>query len=327
VLEPWLAFYIAPPGRQITPEEFRPQVSLYVLLDLADFLQENLPSVFDALGTDGSSLKEQPNHVTRSTLFDTLHKITTNVKTGKENASVLLTNTLQELKAYLPLVRGEGSEPPSVYDLSTATGGISFRTDLAIPIPAIPGTLATPAGQLYTDLQNALNEEKGDNPHWLKPPSELAGMIKTEPDGGDSYYLRLVYEHAPCSPVVSEPSQPFIFAKVFDPDAPARQIRIELPSIAPKDLRKFKRGVGLQMSPALSNLLGRVNPGMLQGQGLDGISTGVQVGGLAVICAFSIPIITLLALIVMFIFLLLFNIIFWWLPFIMICFPIPRPKR
>jgi hypothetical protein len=114
---------------------------------------------------------------------------------------------------------------------------------------------------------------------------------------------------------------------VFDPDAPARQIRIELPSIAPKDLRKFKRGVGLQMSPALSNLLGRVNPGMLQGQGLDGISTGVQVGGLAVICAFSIPIITLLALIVMFIFLLLFNIIFWWLPFIMICFPIPRPKR
>jgi hypothetical protein len=123
---------------------------------------------------------------------------------------------------------------------------------------------------------------------------------------------------------VSEPSQPFTFAKVFDPDAPARQIRIELPSIDLRDLRKFKHGVGMQMSPQLSRVLGRVHPGMLQGQGL--LQTEAGAFGLAVICTFSLPIITLVALIVMFLFLLLFNIIFWWLPFIMICFPIPRAK-
>jgi hypothetical protein len=41
------------------------------------------------------------------------------------------------------------------------------------------------------------------------------------------------------------------------------------------------------------------------------------------ICSFSIPIITLCALIVLMIFLSLLNIIFWWMPFLKICFPIP----
>ena len=79
----------------------------------------------------------------------------------------------------------------------------------------------------------------------------------------------------------------------------------------------------MKMSPELGDVLNKVNPGMLQGAGL--LNTGSTLG-IALICSFSIPIITLCALIVMFIFLILFNIIFWWLPFIMICFPIPKPK-
>ena len=43
---------------------------------------------------------------------------------------------------------------------------------------------------------------------------------------------------------------------------------------------------------------------------------------LGTICSFSIPIITICALLVLFIFLILLNIVFWWLPFIRICFPI-----
>ena len=42
------------------------------------------------------------------------------------------------------------------------------------------------------------------------------------------------------------------------------------------------------------------------------------------ICAFSLAIIFLVAFIVMFIFLIILNIVFWWLPFLKICFPIPR---
>src|SRR3989449_11279700 len=51
--------------------------------------------------------------------------------------------------------------------------------------------------------------------------------------------------------------------------------------------------VGMQMSPQLSRVLGRVHPGMLQGQGL--LPTEAGAVGLAVICTFSLPIITLVA--------------------------------
>src|SRR5207253_5091594 len=144
---------------------------------------------------------------------------------------------------------------------------------------------------------------------------------------GDVYFLRLVYEHDPCDPVVSDPSPVFTIAKFFDPDAPARPVRIELPSIKPRDLRKYKRGVGLQFSPELNNLINRVNTDMLKGDGLTPMAPGSGANlGIAFICSFSISITFLVAIIVMFIFLILFNIIFWWLPFIRICFPIPTRK-
>jgi hypothetical protein len=169
-----------------------------------------------------------------------------------------------------------------------------------------------------------LDEEKAAHSDvWLGVPDEIGNMIKDEPIDGDMYWLRLVYEHDPCDPVVSDPSDAFSFAKVFDPDAPARKIRIELPSVKLKDLRKYQRGIGMQMSPELHDVLNRVNPGMLNGGGLGDAGANLSV---AFICSFSIPIITICALIVMFIFLILFNIIFWWLPFIRICFPIPTRK-
>jgi hypothetical protein len=134
------------------------------------------------------------------------------------------------------------------------------------------------------------------------------------------YFLRLVYEHAPCDPVVSEPSVSFSLARFMDPDAPARPIRLELPSIMMQDLRKYKAGVGLQMPPELRDVMARVNKGMLDGGGL---SPG---GGLelAMICSFSLQIIFLVAFVVMFIFLIALNFVFWWLPFLKICFPIPK---
>ena len=43
------------------------------------------------------------------------------------------------------------------------------------------------------------------------------------------------------------------------------------------------------------------------------------------LCSFSIPIITICALIVLMIFVALLNIIFWWMPFLKIC--LPKPER
>ena len=178
----------------------------------------------------------------------------------------------------------------------------------------------TQGGPFFRLFKRAINEETA-------PPvvsEELAGLLRDQVkvdlpgDERQTYFLRLIYEAGPCVQVVSAPTSPFTFAKFFDPEAPARHIRIELPS--PADLRKFKRGVGMEMPSELRNLMDRVNKGMLDGGGL-GPTPGWE---LAMICSFSIPIITLVAFIVMFIFLIALNFIFWWLPFLKICFPIPR---
>ena len=50
---------------------------------------------------------------------------------------------------------------------------------------------------------------------------------------------------------------------------------------------------------------------------------GIKFG---MICGFSIPIITLCAFIVLQIFLVLLHILFFWLPFVRICIPIPVPE-
>ena len=45
--------------------------------------------------------------------------------------------------------------------------------------------------------------------------------------------------------------------------------------------------------------------------------------GVAMICSFSLQIIFLCAFIVLFLFLIILNLVFWWLPFLKICFPVP----
>jgi hypothetical protein len=48
---------------------------------------------------------------------------------------------------------------------------------------------------------------------------------------------------------------------------------------------------------------------------------------LGLLCSFSIPIITICALIVLMIFISLLNIVFWWAPLLRICLPITLPGR
>lgn len=68
----------------------------------------------------------------------------------------------------------------------------------------------------------------------------------------------------------------------------------------------------------------------MQGSTLSGLSSGSGPGpsGIKIdwICGFSIPLITICAFFVLNIFLTLLNIVFFWLPFIKICIPIPVPS-
>ncbi|HSE50963.1 MAG TPA: hypothetical protein VLB00_02180, partial [Gemmatimonadales bacterium] len=140
----------------------------------------------------------------------------------------------------------------------------------------------------------------------------------------DWYVIRCVYRRPQCAPVmgalVSDPTPPFQLASFFDSDAPARPLTVMLPiDTTPSGLRKADKGVAFVISDELSKQMSRI-------KGIKELSEGDLSPGLGfgMICSLSIPIITLCAFIVLMIFIALLNIVFWWLPFFKICFPVPR---
>jgi len=121
--------------------------------------------------------------------------------------------------------------------------------------------------------------------------------------------------------VISAPTRAFIPAPFFDPDAPVRPIRIPMPvDTSTEGLKKYGKGVSFILSNQLRAQMDRVK-GLKEL--MDGDLNGEAQLDIGLICSFSIPIITICALIVLMIFVSLLNIIFWWLPFLKICLPIP----
>jgi hypothetical protein len=159
------------------------------------------------------------------------------------------------------------------------------------------------------------------------------------------FVIRCVYERPLCGtidpPVLSEPTKAFQIAGFFDPDAPARPIRIALPiDITPAGLRKFDRNTAFMMSDLLCGQVNRMKGITFMDlvlsvlpfpfhKGLDvPDSGGCKEGELSIgmICSLSIPIITICALILLIIIVLLLDFIFKWMPFLMFCFPLPGLK-
>jgi hypothetical protein len=161
------------------------------------------------------------------------------------------------------------------------------------------------------------------------------------------FVIRFIYERPACGPlhddVVSPPTTPFQLAGFFDPDAPARPIRIGLPlDTTPAGIRKFDRNTAFMISDVLCGQIQRFKAltlGDLVRSVLpwplhkdlsvpDGGPCAKTAGGpsFGMICSLSIPIITLCAFILLIIMVILFDIIFRWLPFFVICFPVPGLK-
>ena len=332
VIGPWQALLVRAQDAKTPPptEESKQQTSLYILLDLADNFSRILPTVWGAVMANNVNLLSTD---ASKKLWQVLDRTKLAVAGVGEKT---LAQVLRDLAPSVGLVRGaEIPEPPAAYDL-TDTGKIKPKNDTGGDISladfvGTPATAGVPAkGAVLIDyIKGALGEETQQ----MTPTEELAGLLKdqvklepVDPATGKetSYFLRLVYEYDPaCPPVVSGESQPFRLAKFFEPDAPARHIQIELPSIKMGDMRKFQRGVGLKMSPELRDVMNRVHKGMADGEDL---LAGGGSWGLGMICSFSLQIIFLVAFIVMFIFLIMLNIVFWWLAFLKICFPIPVKK-
>ena len=177
------------------------------------------------------------------------------------------------------------------------------------------------------------------------PPLPLAAQPVMNINGPAWFVIRCLFERPNCGPlqpmVVSDATEPFQMAGFFDPDAPARPIRIALPiDTSPAGLRKFDKNTAFMISDVLCGQIDRakslglgdlvrsVLPWPLH-KDLDVPDTGhcntdPPEMSLGMICSLSIPIITICALILLMIIVSLLDIIFKWIPYFIMCFPLPK---
>jgi hypothetical protein len=124
-----------------------------------------------------------------------------------------------------------------------------------------------------------------------------------------------------CPPhiVWSPESAPFTIA-AWHEKGKLPPVQISLPSLG--DLKSFTPNVVFKVPSNLFALLKNDPKDFLDGKAQQKAGDGI-----AWLCGFNIPIITLVAFIVLNIFLSLLNIVFFWIAFIKICIPIPASLK
>jgi hypothetical protein len=280
-----------------TPQ--RQEASRFVLLDLADLFKRTLPELFDAITrSDASQLGSAD-----TTVYNDLGATADSSTTWRQ----AVTSAWQQADA----ISGEpnAGAPTLTVDLKNSSLSAAFASHVQAAWHARDTTTGSPDPTTVEQLQP-----------FDSPKYDLRGATR--------YVIRCVYQRPQCGPlhtdVVSDASRAFGLATYFDSDAPVRPLHIMLPidtSVA--GLRKTPKSVSFLMSNQLRAQLERVKDGKKALQQDIGSGSDFDLG---MICAFSIPIITICALIVLMIFISLLNIVFWWMPFLKICFPIPLKK-
>lgn len=152
------------------------------------------------------------------------------------------------------------------------------------------------------------------------------------PSSGSSarsyYVIRCVYWRPPCgvrpTELVSKRSAPFRMAGFLDLDAPHRPTRISLPDdLSFKSLRDLKKSVGIVMSAAMRKKT-EAAATMDIAEGKTNPTSGIGFGWITI---WSIPIITICAIVLLMIIATLLHLVFWWLPFLKITIPIPAAEE
>lgn len=172
-------------------------------------------------------------------------------------------------------------------------------------------------------------------------------MLKDQDPPKVRFVVRCVFERPNCGvlfpPVISMATCQLEMARFFDPDAPARPVRITMPlDISPAGLRKYKKNAMFLISDMLCGKIKKIKKLTLADLVLSVLPwpfhkdlpnigktgpckdpSGLSLG---MFCSLSIPIVTLCALILMIIMVNLFNIFFKWIPYLFVCFPLPGLK-
>jgi hypothetical protein len=290
------------------------EAAQFALLDFGDLLKTRL----DAASFAALFAAAAPRG-TRATLRSHLRR---NV-----GSTLTLGSAIQSALEQADRITGESETAPSF----PATLAADLKAVAAALVPATErprGSALADAVVAWLPAAGATTTTEGQPAVSVEVPKLAAVPSIDGADAQPRFVLRCVYQRPQCGPLcpplVSAPSETFQLAQFFDFDAPQRPIRIALPvDTSIKDLRKFRKNVSFVISEQLKNQMNQI--GALKDV-MDGKveQADSQTIGFGLICSFSIPIITICALIVLLIFIYLLNIVFWWLPFFRICFPFPK---
>lgn len=239
---------------------------------------------------------------------------------GESPAAKKLRAELNRIQLPFPSLGEKATKPLGVH-LEEAAKVLVLGPDEGAASFRMPGAWVRPNRDQARAILDAIKDSTRQR---------LDGLAREEsqfasPD--DRYRLRaFVRVRRPdgCPPALfwSKETRPFSIAPWFE-NGPAPMPVVQLPDpFAPGGLGRFKPNVAFAVPPSIADVIRSNSPDdLIKGQGSKGPSLGI-----AWLCGFNIPLITLCAFIVLSIFLSLFQIIFWWLAFIKICIPIPRKQ-
>jgi hypothetical protein len=357
-------------------------MSWYVLLDLSKYLSQYLPNLWAVILDANKGASDLPNP-NEAALYNALNAAAPSpaLKAALANAVYAQGSVAATMVVALRKLAAEGwgekLERVAVgYDRNSPDAlWPNFLFPLADPeqAPPLPPATVTPeptpadesgeaeaveqaatpkavldrqatVDNLVALVVRALPAEDGER----APAPPLASQPVLDAREGH-FVIRCVYERPLCGPldppVLSGPTAPFQMAGFFDPDAPARPIRIALPiDTTPAGLRKFDKNTVFMISDALCGQIQRMR-GITFGDLVLSVlpwpfhkDLSSKVGKMApcknkggtvelgMMCTLSIPIITICALILLMVIVMLFDFIFKWIPLFIFCFPLPKFK-
>lgn len=276
-------------------------LSVFMLLELYDYFLDFLKDVADAL------MASAPVSFTGSTAAAKTDLLTF-LQGQTLGTGLALGAALKAVAAKRPLLDqlGDGDVRGLGFGAgySLATFPAVARTALEQKVKAALPAGATPEVEL---------------PKFVPAPKNDAERADT------GFVVRCVYRRPRCDIEfrVSRPSPRFTVAPFFDGEAPARPVRIPLPTdVSIGGLRKFQKGVTFLLSESMQRKVNRITgkeKELLKDEAIDPES-----GDFAFICSFSIQIIFIVAFFLLLLFVIILNLLFWWLPFFRICLPVPK---
>jgi hypothetical protein len=328
--------------------------SWYTLLDFAYFLNTYLITVWNVIANNANANSLSGAN---KTLYDLLAN--TRFLSAPAIATAITKDHFYDQLQGLPPTNNDTSMVAALYSvwqakdaLEAVTGlpntnylltGVNVRGLVHRPAPGNPGS--SQIEEAVRDALEATLPAANERLPQIPTAKGISDNTGSSDYVDDEFVIRCVYERPNCPPgvrpeIVSLETQPFTMAAYMDPDAPARPFRIPMPiDTTPAGIRKFAKNTMFVLSDTLAcqveaarnitfgDLVLSVLPWPFH-KDLPSVGAGECKPGLTIgkLCTLSIPIITICALILLIIIVLLLDIIFKWIPYLIFCLPLPGLK-